>query len=76
MTPRLTSLPYEVLSYIIEYVRFEDVISLARTCKQLQFLEREDKICKKVLEVRALLGMTLGFFRAAYKIQGETSFLR
>lgn len=52
MKSRLTSLPYEVLSYIIEYISFEDAINLARTSKQLQFLERENKICKKVLEVR------------------------
>ena len=52
MTPRLTGLPYEVLSSIVEGISFEDTVNLAHSSKELQFLEREDKICRKVLEVR------------------------
>ena len=52
MTPRLTGLPYEVLSSIVEGVSFEDTVNLAHSTKQLQFLEREDNICRKILEVR------------------------
>jgi F-box domain len=51
MTSRLTSLPYEVLAYIVECISFDDVVSLSFASKQLQFLIREDNICKKVLEV-------------------------
>lgn len=51
MTPSLTKMPYEILSAILEYVNFEDVVNLAHTSKRLQFLEREEKICQKVLYV-------------------------
>lgn len=52
MPPRLTGLPYEVLSSIVEGVSFTDTVNLAHSSKQLQFLEREDNICRKILEVR------------------------
>jgi hypothetical protein len=52
MPPSLNSLPYEVLSTIIEEISLEDVVNLARSSSQLRFLEREDNICRKILEVR------------------------
>jgi hypothetical protein len=44
-------LPYEILLIIVEYINFEDVVNLARTSKELRFLETEEQICKKVLIV-------------------------
>ena len=51
MTPSLTKMPYKILSAILEYINFEDVVNLAHTSKLLQFLKREENICKKVLYI-------------------------
>lgn len=51
MPASLTTLPHEALLYVVEGLGFVDIVNLARTCKQLQFLERADSICRKHLEV-------------------------
>lgn len=51
MPPSLINLPYEVISYVVEDIGIEDVLNLARTCKKLQYLEREENITRKLLEV-------------------------
>jgi hypothetical protein len=48
----LISLPYEVLSYIVTSIDFDDVFNLALTCKALKFLLTEESICKSIIQVR------------------------
>jgi hypothetical protein len=48
----LVSLPYEVLSYIVSNIDFDDVFSLGLTCKALKFLLTEESICKSIVQVR------------------------
>ncbi|KAI9742173.1 MAG: hypothetical protein M1818_004073 [Claussenomyces sp. TS43310] len=52
MTLHLARLPYELLSCIIAGLDLEDVANLARCCKQFQFLEREDSLCRILLETK------------------------
>jgi len=52
MPPRLISLPYEVLANIVSILNFEDVIHFARTCRQMQYLEREESICNIILQTK------------------------
>jgi len=47
----LISLPYEVLSNVIGNVTIEDAFSLGQTCQALQYLFREESICKLILQV-------------------------
>jgi hypothetical protein len=61
MTPRLPKMPYEILSAVLEYVTFEDVINLAHTSKGFRFLLEEERICKKVLNVSVAGCWMLGY---------------
>jgi hypothetical protein len=47
----LISLPYEVLSNIIENISFDDVFNLARTCKHFKYLLTEESISKSIIQV-------------------------
>jgi hypothetical protein len=49
----LAALPYEVLSYIVGEIDFDDAFNLGQTCKALQFLLTEERICKSILQVRS-----------------------
>jgi len=51
----LLSLPYEVLSNIVDNVDFDDVFNIGLTCKALKFLLTEDSICKSIVQVRKWL---------------------
>jgi len=51
----LISLPYEVLSNIIDNVTIEDAFSLSQTCQALQYLLKEESICKLILQVSCSL---------------------
>lgn len=46
----LLSLPYEVLSNIVESISFHDYFNLGRSCRQLTFLLEEERICKLVVQ--------------------------
>lgn len=50
----LVALPYEVLSYIVGEISFDDVFNLGQTCKALKFFLTEERICKSVLQVRSM----------------------
>lgn len=47
----LLCVPYEVLATIVRNIDFDDVWNLALTCKELEFLIREDSICKSIVQV-------------------------
>jgi hypothetical protein len=47
----LISLPYEVLSNIVEHINFDDVFNLGRTCKHFRYLLTEESICKSIVQV-------------------------
>lgn len=47
----LTDLPYEVLSYVIDYLDLEDVYCLGRTSSDFKFIFEEERICKSILQV-------------------------
>jgi hypothetical protein len=67
MTPRLPKMPYEILSAVLEYVTFEDVINLAHTSKgfRFRFLLEEERICKKVLNGISVAGCWMLGYSAA-----------
>ena len=48
----LRHLPYEIVFYVAQQLDLEDVYNLSLTCRQFQYLAKEDNICKAVLEVR------------------------
>jgi hypothetical protein len=50
----LITLPYEVLSNIIENISFDDVFHLARTCKHFKYLLTEESISKSIVQVGKL----------------------
>lgn len=47
----LVKLPYELVSFIIEYLDLLDVGNLSLTCKRMQYLTLEYCIAKRILEV-------------------------
>lgn len=47
----LLSLPYEVLSTIVESISFNDYYNLGLSCRHLSFLLKEEQICKLVVQV-------------------------
>jgi hypothetical protein len=50
----LITLPYEVLSNIIENISFDDVFHLAQTCKHFKYLLTEESISKSIVQVSKL----------------------
>lgn len=50
----LISLPYEVLSNIVENINFDDVFNLGRSCKHFKYLLTEESICKAIVQVSHL----------------------
>lgn len=50
----LITLPYEVLSNVIENISFDDVFNLARTCKHFKYLLTEESISKAIVQVSQL----------------------
>ncbi|KAK0662526.1 hypothetical protein QBC41DRAFT_235137 [Cercophora samala] len=49
----LVKLPYELVSFIIEYLDLLDVGNLSLTCKRMQYLTLEYRIAKRILETKA-----------------------
>ncbi|CAP72639.1 uncharacterized protein PODANS_2_700 [Podospora anserina S mat+] len=49
----LVKLPYELVSFIIEYLDLLDVGNLSLTCKRMQYLTLEYCIAKRILETKA-----------------------
>ena len=49
----LISLPYEVLSNIVDNINFDDVINLGLACKHFKYLLTEESISKSIVQVRA-----------------------
>ncbi|KAG9242663.1 hypothetical protein BJ878DRAFT_425404 [Calycina marina] len=49
----LSALPNELLFAIVGNVELEDVFNLAQTCRALEFLMREENICKKIMQINA-----------------------
>ncbi len=47
----LTDLPYEVLSYVINYLTLQDVYALGQTSSSFAFIFEEERICKSILQV-------------------------
>ncbi|CZR53305.1 uncharacterized protein PAC_03183 [Phialocephala subalpina] len=47
----LTDLPYEVLSYVIDYLSLQDVYCLGQTSSAFRFVLEEERICKSILQV-------------------------
>jgi hypothetical protein len=54
----LTSLPYEVLSNIVGNINFDDIFNLALTCKHFKYLLTEESICKLIVQVSHLDGIS------------------
>ncbi|KAF2866024.1 hypothetical protein BDV95DRAFT_632103 [Massariosphaeria phaeospora] len=52
MPDTLDRLPFDILFYIILHLDFDDLVSLAYTCKQLKTLLNENSICKKIIQTR------------------------
>ncbi|KAF2452073.1 hypothetical protein P171DRAFT_18087 [Karstenula rhodostoma CBS 690.94] len=50
MSLKLDRLPFDVLFYITSHLGFDDIVSLAHSCKQLRTLLQENSICKKAIE--------------------------
>lgn len=48
----LLSLPYEVLSNIVEHINFDDVFNLGRTCRHFVYLLTEESICKTIVQTK------------------------
>lgn len=51
----LRRLPYEVVSIITTCLGLEDIFHLALSCQRFQYLIRDDRACKSLLEVSSLL---------------------
>ena len=58
----LRHLPYEIVFYVAQQLDLEDVYNLSLTCRQFQYLAKEDNICKAVLEVRFNNSTLIGRF--------------
>ncbi|KUJ18069.1 uncharacterized protein LY89DRAFT_668260 [Mollisia scopiformis] len=62
----LTGLPFEVLSYVIDYLTLQDVYCLGRTNKYFGFIFQDERICKSILQTKlrysteALAAVSLG----------------
>ncbi|KAF9738927.1 hypothetical protein PMIN06_003582 [Paraphaeosphaeria minitans] len=50
MSLKLDSLPFDVLFYVTSHLGFDDIISLAHSCRQLRSLLQENGICRKAIE--------------------------
>lgn len=50
----LISLPYEVLSNIIDNINFDDAFNLGRSCKHFKYLLTEESISKTIVQVSHL----------------------
>ncbi|KAE8452747.1 hypothetical protein EG329_013019 [Mollisiaceae sp. DMI_Dod_QoI] len=48
----LTDLPYEVLSYVVDYLTLQDVYALGQTSSNFAFLFHEERICKSILQTK------------------------
>jgi hypothetical protein len=72
MIPHLTKMPYKILSIIVEYINFGDVVNLSHASKDLQFLEREEPICKKVLYIS--IGQVIRLYLAAKRTKEKLPF--
>ncbi|OAG09348.1 uncharacterized protein CC84DRAFT_1193214 [Paraphaeosphaeria sporulosa] len=44
------ALPFDVLFYITSHLGFDDIVSLAHSCRQLRSLLQENGICRKAIE--------------------------
>jgi hypothetical protein len=47
----LISLPYEVLSNVVDNISFDDAFNLGRTCKHYRYLLTEESISKTIVQV-------------------------
>lgn len=69
MSLKLDRLPFDVLFYVTSYLGFDDIVSLAHSCRQLRTLLQENGICRKAIEVQdQQLGFCLNHFD---RIQAE-----
>lgn len=48
----LKDLPYEVLSYVIDYLSLQDVYCLGQTSRAFRFVLEEERICKSILQTK------------------------
>jgi hypothetical protein len=48
----LERLPFDVQFYITSHLGFDDIVSLAHSCRQLQTLLQENGVCRKAIEVQ------------------------
>lgn len=47
----LTTLPYEVIANVANNLQLDDIVNLGQSCKDLQFLLTEERICKSFVQV-------------------------
>jgi hypothetical protein len=55
----LDRLPFDILFHVSSILDFDDIIHLGYTCRQLKALLHENTLCRKAIEVRALLIKTI-----------------
>jgi hypothetical protein len=55
MTITLDRLPFDIIFHISSILEFDDIIHLGYTCRQLNALLYESTLCRKAIEVRAVL---------------------
>ncbi|KAF2470093.1 uncharacterized protein BDR25DRAFT_314841 [Lindgomyces ingoldianus] len=53
MTITLDRLPFDVLFYIASILKFDDIINLSHSCRQLKLLLNESTLCRKTIETHA-----------------------
>ncbi|KAI1211780.1 uncharacterized protein F4807DRAFT_419022 [Annulohypoxylon truncatum] len=57
VTPQRTSglqrLPYEIMAYIVKYLDLEDIFILSLCSRHFQYLVREERFCKTLINMKA-----------------------
>ncbi|KAI1662636.1 hypothetical protein F4813DRAFT_378216 [Daldinia decipiens] len=49
----LQRLPYEIMSYIVNYLDIDEIFDLSLTCRYFQYLVREERFCKAIITAQA-----------------------
>lgn len=80
MCLKLDRLPFDVLFYVASHLGFDDIVSLAHSCRQLRSLLRENGICRTAVEVHdqylAFCGTNLNIMQAEFKFTKEARLAR
>ena len=47
----LQRMPYELMALNVQHIDLEDIFDLALSCRDLEYLIRDDRFCRSILEV-------------------------